>query len=203
MAPCRERAGSEDAGGDGAAARMATGTRAGSGAAADAGAGSGGTVGLLAQWRDPAAAFAALLAAPPGEGARLLPWLLGGALAPLVADMPALAGQAAGEGVPLAGLLAGRLMAAVLFVPLLFYGLAAVVWVLLRLGGRPVPGAGLRLVLFRSLWLVAPLVILRGWAAALWPVLTSPQAALLLGLAIWSAFLWQLAGGLRALLRRG
>ncbi len=158
-------------------------------------------VGLLAEWRDPATGFAARLAAPPGEGTLLL-WLLGGALASLVADLPDLAHQAEAAAAPLAGLLAGRLMAAVLFVPLLFYGLAAAATIVLRLLGRPMPGAGLRLVLFRALWLVAPLVILRGWAMALFPALTAPPAALLTGLAIWLAFLWLLAGGFRALMRR-
>lgn len=160
-----------------------------------------GKSGFVTDWINPRAAFAALLARNPSEGQAFF-WLLGGALASLVADLPALlsaSGSAAPSDLPLAGVMAARLLAAVLFVPLAFYLFAALMHLSLRILGWRTEGKGLRVVLFRALWLTAPLVILRGWIAHFLPVAAGPLPSLISGVVLWLAFLWLLIGGLAAL----
>lgn len=148
--------------------------------------------GLIAAYRHPGEQVRRALAGPPRED-RALAILMAAAGLIFLAGWPR--ALRAGGAVPVEARLAGALVAAVFFVPLLAYGLAALSHLLARaLGGRG-SGYGARLALFRALLAAAPLMMLHGLAAAF----ADPGPWLTLaGAAVFAAFLWVWLAGLRA-----
>jgi hypothetical protein len=149
---------------------------------------------ILRSWTAPRPVLRALLAQDRRE-ARLLLYLTLALGLVFVAQWPRLARQATTE-VPFDGLLAGALFGLMFVGPLLFYGLAAVLTLLLRLAA-PVEGFAVRLALFWALLASAPLVLAQAALAAL----AGPGAvALLSGLAVLALFAMVLGAGLRVAL---
>ncbi|MCB1340116.1 MAG: YIP1 family protein [Pseudooceanicola sp.] len=132
--------------------------------------------------------------------ARILVYLMLGCGLIFVAQWPRLARAAhLDESVPLEALLAGALFAWVFVAPLVFYALAGLLSVILRLAG-PVDAFALRLGLFWAVLASAPWLLLYGLAAGL--IGPGTQSALL-GLPAVISFVVVLVAGLRVTLERG
>ena len=125
------------------------------------------TADILATWRAPRDVVRAKLAAGPRED-RALATLIGACLLIFVAELPVLARAAhLNPSVALDARIGGALLATLFLLPLLFYALAAVSHVLLRLRRRPGSAYGARLALFWALLSIGPLLLPQGLLAGL------------------------------------
>ena len=100
--------------------------------------------------------------------------------------------------IPLQARMGGALLAVMFMMPLLAYGLAALVAALSRLTSRPVSGQGSRLALFWALLAVSPAVLLDGLAKGL---LGPGSASLVTGWLAGIGFLLIWGAGLGAVTR--
>lgn len=148
---------------------------------------------ITATWRGPGRVFARLLEDGRQER-RALTFVLGACLMFFVAQAPF---QAREAHLDPSGPLAVRLYWSgffwIMLMPLVFYALAALLWVLARLTGRRIGGYGIRLSLFWALLASSPAALLSGLVAAF----IGPGRELSLVGAVWlGAFLWFLVAGL-------
>ncbi|MDO5603603.1 MAG: hypothetical protein Q4G25_00440 [Paracoccus sp. (in: a-proteobacteria)] len=151
---------------------------------------------VLASWRRPGRVMRDL--SPMSEGA-LLATLMGAMLVFLIAQTPGHARAAALDpSVPLAGRMAGAVMAVIFLLPLLAYAVAALVSFAMRLAGRPVAPEDSRLALFWSLLAISPAMLLGGLTEGLagpGPALTLVRVVTGIGfIVIWGAGLKALGG---------
>lgn len=122
---------------------------------------------VLLTWRAPRRAAALRLAA--ASEARALAWLVAALVLSFAAGLPELArAPRPPDAPPFEAEAAGRLLGGLLFAPLVFYALAALGWLALRLAGGPGQGSGLaaRVALYWAALAVAPVVLLRGLVVA-------------------------------------
>jgi hypothetical protein len=153
---------------------------------------------ITASYRRPGQVLREKLAQAPSE-ARALAYLMGACGVMFIASWPkiardtymadperwAAAGGAFREAVQPA--IGGALMGTLIFLPLLFYGLALLVQGVASLSQPAVPGHDVRLVVFWALLAATPLAILNGMVAGFigpGPVLTG-VGALWLGAFVW------------------
>ena len=155
---------------------------------------------ILRSYRAPRAVLRELGARERREGRALFYLMLACALI-FVAQWPRLAREAhLSDAVPLQGLMAGALFGWLFIAPLFFYGIGALLGLVLRLL-RPVSDPYVaRLALIWALLAVSPLVLVQGALAAL---LGPGALALLTGLAVLAAFGAILVAGLRVALEAG
>ncbi len=150
---------------------------------------------IIASYAAPARVVARKLAEGPRED-RALAILMGALGLIFVSEWPGVLRDARlDHSVPIEGLMSGRLMALIFLAPLIFYGLAALLHLALRLCGAGGTWYGARLALFWSLLACTPLILVQGLVAGMigpGPVLTG------LGLFVLLGFLWLLTGAVRA-----
>ena len=121
------------------------------------------------------------------DESRLLMFLYGFCAISFVAQTPRLARQAHLTGQDISALMGGTLLATLLFLPLIFYGLAAFTQLVRCCLRWPGTGFGARLSLFWSLLATTPILLLHGLVAGF----LGAGAALNLVKVIWfSFFLW-------------
>lgn len=99
--------------------------------------------------------------------ARVLAWLMVAVLLIFVGQLPALVREAhlTGGDPPFEALASGAALGVLLIAPLLFYALAAVSFLVVRLVARAGTGLGARVALFWALLATAPLMLIRGLVA--------------------------------------
>lgn len=158
------------------------------------------TLSIVRSYRRPRSVFRGLLAQGRRED-RALMYLMVGCLLLFVAQWPRLMREAeAGGEVPFQGLVAGALFGWLFVAPLLFFGLAALLHLVLRALRRPSTWHGARTVLFWSLLAISPAMLfhglLLGYAGA-------GPGATVVGFVVLGAFLYILAQGLRELAAGG
>lgn len=155
---------------------------------------------ILRSYRAPRAVLRARLALDRREGRALIYLMLACALI-FVAQWPRLARQAhLSDAVPFEALMAGALFGWLFLAPLFFYGVGALMGVVLRLVRRDADPFAARLALFWALLAISPLVLAQGAVAAL----AGPGTlALVSGLVVIAAFLAILIAGLSAALDAG
>lgn len=115
------------------------------------------TADILGSYGAPRVAISRVLAGDRREG-RALFYLMLACTFTFVAQLPRAMRQAS-EDLPFQGLMAGTLFATIFVAPLVFYGLAMLVVLILRLVHGPVDGFALRLVMFWALLAISPLVL--------------------------------------------
>lgn len=148
---------------------------------------------ILRSWRDPRGVIRSLLRHGVRED-RALAFLMGGCALAFVAQWPRLVRQAQlDDAVPLGALMGGALMGWLFIAPLLLYGLAAVLRLVMVALGRPVGWYAARLALFWSLLATSPVWLLHGLVAGAAGPGGLTQAV---GLAALGAFFWQLVSAL-------
>ncbi len=96
---------------------------------------------------------------------RVLAILMGGAFLAFLFQLPRLSRQAHLQGEDLTGLMVNTLFACLFFLPLLFYGIAAVSHILAKIVGGKGTWYGARLALFWSFLAASPLMLLNGLVA--------------------------------------
>lgn len=147
---------------------------------------------IVATYRNPGQVFARLSSMGVRED-RALFWLIAGCGLAFVSQWPRVAREAAATGADLTEAMTGALMAWVFFAPLLFYILAFVLHIIMKVLGRKAGGFAARLALFWSFFAAVPLLLFYGLAQGLAP----GQGASLVG-ALWVvAFVVFLFSGLR------
>ena len=154
------------------------------------------TTDILASYRRPRHVLRRQLGHPgePRREARILVYLILGCALIFVAQWPRLAREAhLDETIPLEALMAGALFAWVFVAPLVFYALAGLLALMLRLTG-PVDAFAVRLAVFWAVLVASPLMLLQGLAAGM--IGPGPQAALAFVPAA-LAFVVNLIAGLR------
>ncbi|MFZ5750900.1 MAG: YIP1 family protein [Pseudomonadota bacterium] len=153
---------------------------------------------MLATWRGPGRVVGRLLAAGENE-ARALAILLAACGLFFVAQWPEAARRAHQVAdVPLRALLGIRLFAVLFLAPVLFYAVAGISLLVLRVAGLRITGYAARVALFWALLAVAPAVLLHGLVAGM----VGPGPALsLLGAGVFAVFLWFWVAGLVAAVR--
>ena len=152
---------------------------------------------ILATWRGPGRVMARLMAQRPSEG-RVLAWLMAGCALTFVAQWPVLARRAHLQEAELGPMMGGSLLAWLFIAPLVFYGIAALSGLGLRLVAGPVKGQGPRIALFWAFLAASPLMLLNGLVAGF----IGPGPGLVLVGLVWvGAFLWFWIAGLRAAAR--
>ncbi len=155
---------------------------------------------ILRSYRAPRSVLRALLAQDRHEGRALFYLMLACALI-FLAQWPRLQRLAQGDGaVPFEGLMAGALFGWLFVAPILFYGLGALMALVLRLVRPSLSAFGVRLALFWALLAVSPLVLVQ---SALVSLAGPGVLALVSGLAVLAAFVAILLAGLRAALEAG
>ncbi len=147
---------------------------------------------IVASYRNPAAVVRRLLGQGTREDRNLI-YLMVACLIFFVAQTPRLAREAYIDGTELNMLLGATLMAWLFIAPLVFYALAAVTHLILKLlRGRPT-AYGTRLALFWALLASSPLVLLHGLTAGF----VGPGIELqIVGLVWFCVFLWFWISGL-------
>lgn len=95
--------------------------------------------------------------------------------------------------------MAGALFGVMFMLPLLFYGLAGLVQLGLRVVRRPAPGILVRLAVFWAFLSIAPLMLVHGGLRAL---VGATPAVGAFGFVVALAFLYILAAGLREIVRQ-
>lgn len=151
------------------------------------------TTDILASYRRPAAVLRAHLARAASEP-RVLAWLMGACGVMFVAQWPRLARQAHLQGSDLQPAMGGALLGTLIFLPLIFYVVAALSQLALRAIGLDVTGYAARVALFWALLAASPLALLNGLVAGF--VGPGPEQGLV-GAAWLAAFLWFWMSGLR------
>lgn len=155
---------------------------------------------ILRSYRAPRSVLRELIARDRHEGRALVYLMLACALI-FVAQWPRLRRMAESGGeVPFEGLLAGALFGWLFVAPILFYGLGALMALVLRLARPGTPAFGVRLALFWALLAASPLVLLQ---SALVSLAGPGVLALVSGLAVLAVFVAILVAGLRAALEAG
>lgn len=120
---------------------------------------------ILRTYRSPRAVAARRIAGRPRED-RALAVLLGGCGLIFVAQLPRLAREAwADPTIPFDGRMAGALFGWLMVMPLVFYALALLVTLVLRVASGQVPGFRVRMALFWALLAASPLWLLAGLMA--------------------------------------
>ncbi|MCY4150755.1 MAG: YIP1 family protein [Aestuariivita sp.] len=99
------------------------------------------------------------------DESRALMFLYGFCAISFVAQTPRLARQSHLTGQDISALMGGTLLATLLFLPLIFYGLAAITQLVRCCLRRPGTGFGARLSLFWSLLATTPILLLHGLVA--------------------------------------
>lgn len=154
------------------------------------------TLNILASYRQPRKVFRGLLSQGRRED-RALVYLVTSCLLLFTAQWPRLMREAGGRAdVPLEALIAGAMFGWLFVAPLLFYALAAVLHVGLRLFRRSSSWYGARVVLFWSLLAITPAMLfyglLRGYAGP-------GVGATVVGFVVLGTFLYMIVQGLREL----
>ena len=147
---------------------------------------------ILATWRGPRAVMRAKLADGTRED-RALATLIGACLLIFIAELPGLARAAhLDPSVPLQARIGGALLATLFLLPLVFYALAGLSYLALRLRGHRGGAFPARLALFWSLLASAPLVLAAGLVSGL---SGSGPLAQITGLAVLAGFIliWRAA----------
>lgn len=124
------------------------------------------TTDIFATYRGPRRVMRRWLDGGPRED-RALAIVMAFCILAFISEMPALARKAHLEGVELNPLLGGALMGAVVILPLLLYGVAAVSRLVARMFGGHGTFFGARIALFWSLLASSPVLLLRGLVAGL------------------------------------
>ena len=155
---------------------------------------------ILATYRDPSAPMRRMLAEGPRED-RALIILTPAAVLLFVARTPFLARAAALDpSVPLDARLGITLFVMLFMLPLLAYGLAYLIHLILRAFGATGAAYGARLALFWGLLAIAPAMLVQGLLEGL----IGPTAAVRgFGVAVFVLFLWFVGRGLSAGYQRG
>ncbi len=149
---------------------------------------------ILRTWRHPRRVVADLLDQGRRED-RAIAFLMAGCGLIFVAQWPRLARVAHETGDALSKLVAYAMVAWILFWPLVFYAVAGLSWLALRLAKRRIPAFSARLALFWAFLAATPAGLLYGLQTGL---NGQGPAAHVVG-AIWiAAFFWFWAQGLRA-----
>ena len=152
------------------------------------------TTDIAASYRRPGAVLRAHLAREVSEP-RALAWLMGACGVMFVAQWPRLAREAHLQGTELQPAMGGALLATLIFLPLVFYVVAALSQLIARVAGSRMQSYGARVALFWALLAASPLALLYGLVAGF----IGPGGALtLVGLAWLAAFLRFWSSGLRA-----
>ncbi len=112
---------------------------------------------ILGSYGAPRVAIVRVLSADRREGRALFYLMLACALT-FVAQLPRVMRQAS-EDLPFQGLMAGTLFATIFVAPLVFYAIAALLSLTLRVIRGPVDAYGVRIALFWALLASAPLVL--------------------------------------------
>lgn len=147
---------------------------------------------IVASYRNPAAVLRRLLGQGTREDRNLI-YLMVACLIFFVAQTPRLAREAYIDGTELDMLLGATLMAWLFIAPLVFYALAAVTQLILKLLRGRATGYSTRLALFWALLASSPLVLLHGLTAGF----VGPGIELqVVGIAWLCAFLWFWISGL-------
>lgn len=155
------------------------------------------TTDIVRSYRSPGKVVAQLFAAGQRED-RALAILMAGCAIVFVSQWPVLARQAHLNGEELNVLLGGSLMAWIFIAPLVFYTIAFVVGVFLRMLTRRDHAYGARLSLFWALTASSPLILLHGLTKGF----VGPSSALaMVGLLWMIVFIWFWIAGVRAVLR--
>ncbi len=116
-----------------------------------------------------------------------------------VAQWPGLARAAALDpSVTLEQRMGGALFAVMFMLPLLLYGVAGLIQLVLRLAGTPVTGLRVRLALFWALLSVTPLMLLQGGLSGF---LGANPVVTLFGFVVLGSFLYILGAGLGRIVR--
>lgn len=146
-----------------------------------------------------------LLARDPSEP-RALAYLMAACALMFVARLPGLAREVslsdparwaadpAAYNAALQPVLGGSLLATVIFLPLIFYALAGLIQLGLRLARRPIPGHDARLVLFWALLASVPLILLNGLTAGFVGQGPALQAV---GVLWFACLVWFVSAGVR------
>lgn len=119
---------------------------------------------------------------------RALALLMGGAFLAFLFQLPRLSRQAHLQGEDLTGLMANTLFACLFFLPLIFYGIAAISHMIARLFGGKGTWYGARLALFWSFLAASPLMLLNGLVAGFVGEGLELQIVGLLWLVVFAAF---------------
>ena len=145
---------------------------------------------ILQSWRNPRKVMRRLLAGGPRED-RALMFLMAACLVIFLAQWPRLSRMAhEGAEAPLQAMLGGALFAWMFIAPLIFYGLAGLLRLLLVALRRPIGWYEARLALFWSLLAASPLWLLNGVLNGL---VGQGLLTVVVGFAILTAFFWLLA----------
>lgn len=119
---------------------------------------------------------------------RALAILMAGAFLAFVFQLPRLSRQAHLQGEDLTGLMANTLFACLFFLPLIFYGIAAVSHLVAKIFGGKGTWYGARLALFWSFLAASPLMLLNGLVAGLMGPGVELQIAGLIWFLVFSTF---------------
>lgn len=157
------------------------------------------TADILATWRSPRAVLRGKLAAGPRED-RALATLIGACLLIFVGELPGLARAAhLDPSVPLDARIGGALLATLFLLPLIFYAIAGISHLVLRLFGRAGSAYGARVALFWALLAAGPLMLVQGLVAGLagpgWIASLTGFGVLVAFVAIWRAGLAEVRAG--------
>jgi uncharacterized membrane protein len=120
---------------------------------------------ILRTWRAPRAVSARRMEGAPRED-RALAILLGGCALVFIAQLPRLAREAwLDPTIPFDGRMAGALFGWLMLMPLVFYALAALIYLILRAAGAATTGYRARMALFWGLLASSPAWLLAGLMA--------------------------------------
>ncbi len=151
------------------------------------------TTDIVATYRGPGRVVRRLLDMGPRED-RALAFVMAFCVIGFIAQLPSLARKAHLEGSELNMLMGGALLGSVFILPLIFYGLAWLSYLVARAVGGKGTSYGARLALFWALLASVPLVLLNGLVAGF----IGPGAAQsLIGLLWVAVFVWFWFSGLR------
>lgn len=152
---------------------------------------------MLRSYRAPRAVVRGLNQGSRRE-ARILVYLMLACALFFVAQWPGIARSAQlDELQPFEARMSGALFGVMFIAPLVFYGIAGVLTLLLRVFVAKVDGFDIRLALFWALLVVSPLSLLQGLVAG---IIGQGQQALATGIVIFAVFLMVLVAGLRVAL---
>lgn len=151
------------------------------------------TTDILASYRRPSAVLRGHLARAASEP-RALAWLMGACGVMFVAQWPRLARQAHLDGTEMEPAMGGALLGTLIILPLVFYVVAGLSQLVLRLFGGAVSGYEARVALFWALLAASPMALLNGLVAGF---IGPGVEQSLVGAAWFGAFLWVWISGLR------
>ena len=150
---------------------------------------------ILRSWRAPRQVVGAILSRGPREDLAIVFLMIGCGLIFLAQWPRLIAAAQADPEVPVQAMLGGALMGWMFIAPLVFYGIAAVIRLVMLGVGVRASWYAVRLALFWTVLAVSPLWLLHG--AVIFVAGPGPVTAVAGALAL-AAFFWILAGGLSA-----